>query len=188
MRKRRILVLDLVLVITTSQAYAATASGPLRIHPTNPRYFTDGSGKAVFLTGSHTWANLQDIGLTDPPPAFDFPAYLDFLERHRHNFIRLWRWEFPRWTERGKQRPFYCVPQPWQRTGPSEALDGKARFDLQKFDVRIFPAPANPRPNRRGARYLCLDHAFRGLGPALCAGGMESPSLSSRQQRDPDRR
>lgn len=64
MRKRHILVLDLVLVITTSQAYAATASGPLRIHPTNPRYFTDGSGKAVLLTGSHTWANLQDIGLT----------------------------------------------------------------------------------------------------------------------------
>src|SRR5262245_41006134 len=68
----------------------------LRIHPTNPRYFTDGTEttdgtlKAVYLTGSHTWASLQDIGVTNPPPAFDFTAYLDFLERHHHNFIRLW--------------------------------------------------------------------------------------------------
>src|SRR5262245_17715422 len=39
------------------------AIGPLRVHPANPRYFTDGSGKAVYLTGAHTWNNLQDIGL-----------------------------------------------------------------------------------------------------------------------------
>ena len=43
---------------------AAPASGPLRVHPTNTRYFTDGtkysdgSLKAVYLTGSHTWGNL----------------------------------------------------------------------------------------------------------------------------------
>src|SRR5262245_55679789 len=38
-----------------------SARGPLGVHPTNPRYFTDGSGKAAYLTGSHTWSNLQDI-------------------------------------------------------------------------------------------------------------------------------
>jgi hypothetical protein len=70
--------------------------GPLRAHPTNPRYFTDGTRtagggwKAVYLTGSHTWANLIDRGTADPPPAFDFDAYLDLLQTHRHNFIRLW--------------------------------------------------------------------------------------------------
>jgi hypothetical protein len=36
------------------------ASGPLKIHPDNPRYFTDGSGKAIYLTGSHTWAVLHE--------------------------------------------------------------------------------------------------------------------------------
>ena len=42
------------------------AKGPLRVHPQNPRYFTDdtkgpdGSLKAVYLTGSHHWDNLQD--------------------------------------------------------------------------------------------------------------------------------
>src|SRR5687768_5956452 len=68
-------------------ASAATAR-PLWLHPTNPRYFTDGrtnhdgSLKAVYLTGSHTWANLIDRGPSDPPPVFDFDWYLDFLGKH----------------------------------------------------------------------------------------------------------
>ena len=39
----------------------AAATGPLRANPKNPRYFTDGSGKAIYLTGSHTWNNLQEM-------------------------------------------------------------------------------------------------------------------------------
>ena len=39
-----------------------TASGPLRKNPANGRYFTDGSGKAIYLSGSHTWANMLDRG------------------------------------------------------------------------------------------------------------------------------
>lgn len=34
------------------------AIGPLRVHPTNPRYFTDGRGKAIYLTGSHFWTAM----------------------------------------------------------------------------------------------------------------------------------
>ena len=37
---------------------AQTATGPLRVNSANRRYFTDGSRKAIYLTGSHTWANL----------------------------------------------------------------------------------------------------------------------------------
>ncbi|MGE3776134.1 MAG: hypothetical protein AB7F89_03030 [Pirellulaceae bacterium] len=51
---------------TTSPALAQPPAkqsvGPLRVHPDNPRYFTDGSGKAVYLTGSHVWNTLQDQG------------------------------------------------------------------------------------------------------------------------------
>jgi hypothetical protein len=65
--------------------------GLLRANPGNPRYFTDGAARAAYLTGSHTWNSLQDMGETDPPAAFDFVAYLDFLVRHEHDFIRLWR-------------------------------------------------------------------------------------------------
>ena len=67
--------------------------GPLRVHPQNPRYFADGSGRVVYLTGSHTWSNLQDQGPKDPPKPFDYEAYLDFLRERDHNVIRLWAWE-----------------------------------------------------------------------------------------------
>jgi hypothetical protein len=78
----------------------------------NPRYFADASGKTVYLTGSHTWNSLQDMGFTDPPAAFGFEVYLDFLEKHHHNFIRLWRWELPKWTEQKSKRVRYCAPHP----------------------------------------------------------------------------
>ena len=61
-------------------AKPSPTKGPLRVHPDNPRYFTDGSGKAIYLTGSHTWNNLKDMGPTDPPAVFDFDSYLNFLE------------------------------------------------------------------------------------------------------------
>ena len=62
--------------------------GPLRVNLSNPRYFTDGSGKAVYLTGSHTWNNLSDSGAEDPPAPFDYNAYLDFLKTRNHNISK----------------------------------------------------------------------------------------------------
>jgi hypothetical protein len=35
----------------------------LKKNPANPRYFTDDTGKGIYLTGSHTWTNLQEIKL-----------------------------------------------------------------------------------------------------------------------------
>jgi len=112
------------------------ATGPLRVHPTNPRYFTDGTGKAVYLTGSHTWSNFKDMGKCDPPPLFDFGAYLDFLQEHNHNFIRLWTWELTTYTY--DYELTYAQPFPWPRTGPGMALDGKPKFDLMQFDQSFF--------------------------------------------------
>jgi len=68
------------------------AKGPLRVFPANPRYFTDGSGRAICLSGAHTWANLQDSGVA-PVPRFNWSGYLDMMEQHNHNFMRLWTWE-----------------------------------------------------------------------------------------------
>ena len=50
--------------------------GLLHVHPENPRYFTDGSGRAIYLTGSHTWMNLQDASLDGRPMALDYAAFL----------------------------------------------------------------------------------------------------------------
>jgi len=119
------------------------ATGPLRVHPTNGRYFTDGSGRAIYLTGSHTWNNLVDIDKADPPASFDFEGYLDFLQEYGHNFVRLWTWDSATWDSRangrlGKDFVHYVAPLPWARTGPGEALDGKPRFDLTKLDPEYF--------------------------------------------------
>jgi hypothetical protein len=111
-------------------------NGPLRPHPTNPRYFTEDGEKAVYLTGSHTWANLQDIGLADSP-AFPYQEYLDFMQAYHHNFMRLWMFEQPElacWTP---ERILFD-PLPWQRTGPGLAQDGKPKFDLSTWNEAYF--------------------------------------------------
>jgi hypothetical protein len=111
---------------------AGPATGPLRVSPRNPRYFADASGKPVYLTGSHTWGNLKDRAPTDPPPAFNYAAFLDFLVAHHHNFFRLWTWEQPHSAD---QTLLYFTPFPWERTGPGTANDGKPQFDLDKLDA-----------------------------------------------------
>lgn len=135
-------VAGLLLFVTTVEADGGKtpARGPLRVLKSNPRYFTDGSGKAVYLTGSHTWSSLQDLGVTNPPPAFDFTEYLNFLEKHRFNFIRLWRWELTEWKGWKEDKPpfRYGAQHPWKRTGPGKALDGKPKFDLQQWDDTHF--------------------------------------------------
>ena len=99
------------------------ASEPLRIHPDNWRYFTDGSGKAIYLTGSHTWAALHERRLEETP-VFDYPAWLDFMEKHNHNFLRLWAWEHAAWMQFTDRKILY-YPNRYPRTGPGEALDGE---------------------------------------------------------------
>src|SRR3954471_14720809 len=63
------------------------ATGPLKVHPSNPRYFADAGGNVVYLAGAHTWANLQDTGVA-PEPIFDWEAYLVMMLTNNHNFMR----------------------------------------------------------------------------------------------------
>jgi hypothetical protein len=117
---------------------AGVAIGPLRVDPSNPRYFTDGSGRAVYLTGSHTWGNFKDRALVDPPPAFDYDGFLNFLVDHHHNFIRLWTWEQPHSSENAPQDLMFAAQFPWLRTGPGTASDGKPKFNLDQLDPAYF--------------------------------------------------
>ena len=124
--------------LAPAPAAPTVSGGALTILPRNPRYFAHAaSGRAVYLTGSHTWNNFQDWGTSDPPPAFDFPGYLDFLVRHGHNFIRLYVWEQAAWFP-GTPEKVVIAPLPYLRTGPGTALDGKPRFDLERFDPAYF--------------------------------------------------
>ena len=139
MLKNWILAFGLAFVIMAGETQAARTSGPLRVHPTNPRYFTDGSGRAIYLTGSHTWTNLQDVTGYKEHTNLDeiggFQAYLQWLRSYHHNFIRLWILEHA-W-DNGDERASIS-PLPWPRTGPGNALDGKPKFDVTKFDPAYF--------------------------------------------------
>ncbi len=66
-------------------------SADLSYEPGVPYFYDQDQARYVYLTGSHTWDNFQDWG--DSRPGFDFEAYLDLLEAHNHNYIRLWVWE-----------------------------------------------------------------------------------------------
>ena len=56
------------LPIEISKEPLPAVSGVLRPSAANPHYFTDSSGKAIYLAGSHTWTGLIDRGPIDPPP------------------------------------------------------------------------------------------------------------------------
>jgi Family of unknown function (DUF6298) len=122
------------------------AAGPLVVSSVNPRYFAVASGgdqKVIYLTGSHIWNNFHDgMGLgsacSDTPEWFDYPAYLTFLRDHGHNFIRLWRWEQFKSQAAGGGFHLCMAPQPWRRSGPGVATDGKPKFDLSTFNEAYF--------------------------------------------------
>jgi hypothetical protein len=117
-----------------AEPLTASMAGPLRVHPGNPRYFTDGSGKAVYLAGSHTWNNLQSNGVYPP---VDYAEYLDFLQQYNHNFVRMWAWEHAGWDPWAAGH-VAVEPSPFARTGPGRALDGRPKFDVAQFNDQYF--------------------------------------------------
>ena len=117
----------------------ANEMGPLSIHPGNPRYFADPSGRVVYLTGSHTWAALQERGIEGETQDFNYIKYLDFLKEYNHNFLRMWLWEHATWMQfREREVLIRYTPTLYMRTGPGTALDGKPKFDLKKFNPIFF--------------------------------------------------
>ena len=111
--------------------------GPLRPSAENPRYFADAENRPVYLTGSHSWENVQDVTGT-----FDYPAYLDRVSALHHNFIRLWVTETMQsdagWLMHPPARKNPVAPLPYLRTGPGIALDGGLRLDLSRPNPAYF--------------------------------------------------
>jgi hypothetical protein len=111
-----------------------TITSPLRICGANPRYFEDGDGKPVVMVGSHTWNNLVDMGPRGAVIPFDWEDYLDFLDAHGHNFVRLWAFSsLFTWSDRDE-----VLTIPWLRTGPGTAADGRPRINFDKLDDAYF--------------------------------------------------
>jgi Family of unknown function (DUF6298)/Putative collagen-binding domain of a collagenase len=162
----------MALICAAGLSHADPATGPLRVSKENPRYFTDGTGRAVLLTGSHVWSNLVDMGPSDPPPVFDFDAYLDRLCELNHNFIRLWTWELVTW--KWKQVDAHVAPHPWARTGPGKALDGKPKFDLESYDAEYFRR-LRDRVTRAGEKGVYVSvMLFEGWGLQFCENNWQN--------------
>ncbi len=111
-------------------------AGPLVVCKENPRYFGRPDGRPVYLTGSHTWATLHDR-LLEETPVFDYSAWLDFMDHHNHNFLRLWAWEQSAWMQFTDRLVKYG-PNRYRRTGPGASLDGGPKFDLTQFNDDFF--------------------------------------------------
>jgi hypothetical protein len=121
------------------RAIAGPIVRPLQASTANPNYFVDGNGKAVVLTGSHTWNDLQDWG-AGAVETLDFDAYVGMLSSHGQNFTLLWRTELPHFCglPTGALTDYDVAQQPWLRPGPGTATDGKPKFDLTQFDASFF--------------------------------------------------
>ena len=112
--------------------------GPLKVSGANGRYFENGTGEIVVLAGSHTWANFQDAGETNPPPQFDYQAYLNYLRNNNLNFFRLWTWEQSKWAP-WSTGDMWFSPSVYARSGSSaNALDGGYKFNLDEFNQAYF--------------------------------------------------
>jgi hypothetical protein len=113
-------------------------SGPLRRSPDHPNYFADAEGNAVYLTGSHTWATMQDMWVQDQPRRnMDYDGFLTMLTDYGHNFLRFWQWMHPQGAD-WSDVPSMFDPQPHLRTGPGLARDGLPKFDLSQPNPGYF--------------------------------------------------
>ena len=67
---------------------------------------------------------------------FDFERFLKLVATHHHNYARLWVVESTR-SDKGPV-DMLATPMPFLRTGPGNALDGKLKFDLTKYNPEFF--------------------------------------------------
>jgi hypothetical protein len=117
-----------------SEKKEEVARGPLRVLPSNPRYFTDGTGKAIYMTGAHIFNTFQDWS---DHPSLDYEGHLNFLQSHNHNFIRMWVWENALVPQpQVVQWPDH--PLPYQRVGPGTDLSGRPKFDMTELNQAYF--------------------------------------------------
>lgn len=128
--------------IKTNEARAF--HGSLRVHPANPRYFTDDGQRGIYLTGSHTWHVLQDQGPGYPPQPFNYDGFITFLRTNHHNSFRMWTWEHSRWACWSASDQFWYRPSPYRRVeGHGVAQDGLPKFDLAQFEPEYFQRLSN---------------------------------------------
>jgi hypothetical protein len=118
--------------------------GVIRVHPENPRWFADDSGRAIYLGGHQIFVDLQDNSynkefIRNGVRILDWNEYVKFLKAHNFNYLRNWIiWS----TGSGSMAPVnnaIAYPMPYKRVeGHGKAKDGGNKFDLSRFDEAFF--------------------------------------------------
>jgi hypothetical protein len=114
-------------------------NGLLRVHPSSPRYFTDNSGKAIYLSGAQIFVDLQDNTFNKSfiynyQGALNFSWYMRFMRDRNLNYIRNWTL-----MSTGGASGVIASPMPYTRVpGYGNALDGEPKFDLNRFNQSFF--------------------------------------------------
>jgi hypothetical protein len=152
------------LMLTAPPTTAAPSiAGPLTSSP-GGHFFTDASGRVVYLAGSQTWNDLQDTDQSNTPAPFDFNAYVNFLTSHAQNATILWHKDLPRYCNWGAGGTWSMGPFPWARTGSGNASDGKPRFDLSQFDQAYFDRLRTRAVQLQQNNIYAVVQLFDGLG------------------------
>jgi len=113
--------------------------GPLRRNPVNPRYFTDDRGQSIYLTGSHTWAVMQEMWPeNEPRHDMDYDGFLQMMADYGHNFLRFWLYSLYTRNCPWNNISTLFDPMPFERTGPGLANDGLPKFDLTRPSQSYF--------------------------------------------------
>ena len=118
----------------TVTAAASSGTGTLSVLGSNPHYFKTPHGKAVYLTGLHTWTNFATVASQG---ASSFPQFADYAATQNVSLIRLW-------SGLGLLTAFNADPS--QATSPIAfnrsttccAVDGGNKFDLTSFNPAFF--------------------------------------------------
>lgn len=112
--------------------------GPLRRCESNPRYFSDETGTAIYLTGAHTWPVFQDNiivrgGDIEYVDKFDYEGYLQTMKKYNHNFLRLWCRESSCGMGKG-----ITYPMPYKPVNKLMTEEDMPKYDLTQLNPEYF--------------------------------------------------
>ena len=152
-----------------------TCHRPLRVLPSNPRYFTDGSGKAIYLAGSHDGGELQDYAMDREDAAFPSTSS-PWRPSTANQTSRMWTWKVHlehegqrarRQTHRGRM-PYRASRA---RKKPMTAKTNSISISSTRSTL---PA-CDPRPRGPRSRRLRHRHALSRLEHLPEPGGRGNP-------------
>lgn len=139
---------------------SAGASGFVRLHPENPRYFLfRGQALALVTATEHYGAVINGD--------FDYLAYLDMLQAHGFKLTRIFCFFREQETEfagsLGPQNTLCARPgryiAPWERSAEPGCYDGGNKFDLDRWNEAYF-ARLRDFCVQAGARGIIVEVTF----------------------------